>query len=156
MEKENHYIIHDDNGWHLICPGFDDPHEFALVTRSDIIDFANPDQVFELKLQEHMEKEHKAFEFTREEDGSLSKESAIFQALGAASLCWSESPKGIFDSTRAKEIGDALVAELNHQERANLGYATTGELLDELSARIDVDYYSGGGGLGYTTVYGRP
>lgn len=39
--------------------------------------------------------------------------SAIFQALGAASVCW-EFPEraGVFDSTRAREIGDALVKEL--------------------------------------------
>jgi hypothetical protein len=36
-------------------------------------------------------------------------EEAVFQALGAASMCWSETPKGTFDSTRAKEIGDALL-----------------------------------------------
>jgi hypothetical protein len=41
-------------------------------------------------------------------------------------------------------------------EKANLGLATTRELLDELRARIEVDYYAGGGGLDYTTVGGRP
>lgn len=96
------------------------------------------------------------FEFTREEDGSLSKESAIFQALGAASMCWSESPKGIFDSTKAKEIGDALIAELNSQEKPNLGLATSRELLKEITTRIEIDYYAGGGGLDYSTVKGRP
>ena len=51
------------------------------------------------------------FEFYREDDGSLSLDSAVFQALGAASTCW-ESLAGadIFDSTRAKEIGDTLLA----------------------------------------------
>lgn len=39
---------------------------------------------------------------------------------------------------------------------ANLGLATTGELLDEIRARIEIDYNMGGGGLGYTTVGGRP
>ncbi len=38
----------------------------------------------------------------------------------------------------------------------NLGLATTRQLLDELRARIDVDYFAGGGGLDYTTVGGRP
>lgn len=36
--------------------------------------------------------------------------SNIFEALGSASMCWSETPKGVFESTRAKEIGDKLVA----------------------------------------------
>jgi hypothetical protein len=40
--------------------------------------------------------------------------------------------------------------------KANLGLATTAELLDELRARIEIDYYSGGGGLQYTSVGGRP
>jgi hypothetical protein len=40
--------------------------------------------------------------------------------------------------------------------KANLGLATTAELLEEIKARIEVDYYSGGGGLQYTTVGGRP
>ncbi len=37
-------------------------------------------------------------------------ESAIFQALGAASVCWeSLENTGIFDSTRARQIGDELM-----------------------------------------------
>jgi hypothetical protein len=56
------------------------------------------------------------FEFTRGHDGSLPVESAVFQALGAASMCWSETPKGIFDSTRVKEIGDKLLEFLGHPQ----------------------------------------
>ncbi len=37
-------------------------------------------------------------------------ETAVFQALGEASMCWSQRPKGIFDSTNAKRIGDELLA----------------------------------------------
>jgi len=37
-------------------------------------------------------------------------------------------------------------------KKPNLGYATTQELLDELTARIDVDGANGGGGLDYRTV----
>ena len=45
-----------------------------------------------------------------EYDGTLSLEAAVFQALGAASMCWSEGPAGVFDQAiRFKEIGDALV-----------------------------------------------
>lgn len=36
----------------------------------------------------------------------------IFQALGEASMCWSETPLGVFDSTRAKAIGDRVVDSL--------------------------------------------
>lgn len=41
-------------------------------------------------------------------------------------------------------------------DRPNLGLATTEELLDEIRTRIEIDYYRGGGGLGYSTVAGRP
>lgn len=34
---------------------------------------------------------------------------AIYEALGEASMCWNETPKGVFDSTKAKEIGDRLI-----------------------------------------------
>ena len=40
-------------------------------------------------------------------------ESAVYQALGAASLCWTGTPTGVFDSVRAKQIGDDLVAFIN-------------------------------------------
>jgi hypothetical protein len=44
--------------------------------------------------------------------------SMIFHALGQASMCWSETPKGIFDSTKAQEIGDNLVNEItNHLKK---------------------------------------
>ena len=43
-------------------------------------------------------------------------EEPFYQALGAASMCWSETPKGIFDSTRAKEIGDKLLELLGHPQ----------------------------------------
>lgn len=31
-------------------------------------------------------------------------------AIGEASMCWSEMPSGVFDSTRAKEIVDRICA----------------------------------------------
>lgn len=40
-------------------------------------------------------------------------EEAIFQALGAASVCWQFPEKaGIFESDRAKFIGDQLIERL--------------------------------------------
>ena len=35
-------------------------------------------------------------------------ESKVYQAIGAGSMCWSETPKGVFDSDNAKKYGDAL------------------------------------------------
>lgn len=38
----------------------------------------------------------------------------IFQSLGAASTCWDNlSGAGVFESTRAKEIGEQLVKDLD-------------------------------------------
>lgn len=51
-----------------------------------------------------------AFAFEAREGEPLTIESAVFQALGAASTCWENlEAAGVFDSTRCKEIGDALV-----------------------------------------------
>lgn len=33
----------------------------------------------------------------------------IFINLGAASMCWSEIPKGVFDSTRAEQLGNEII-----------------------------------------------
>lgn len=56
------------------------------------------------------------FDFLPEYDGSLSLESAVFQALGAASVCWEQmSGTGVFHSDRAKQIGDALLAFIEEE-----------------------------------------
>jgi hypothetical protein len=52
-----------------------------------------------------------SFEFQPEHDGGLDLSGAVFQALGAASMCWDKIEKaGVFHSDRAKEIGEALIA----------------------------------------------
>jgi len=56
------------------------------------------------------------FEFTPEHDGTLSIESAVFQALGAASTCWENLTwTGVFQSDRAKEIGEALLVKIRKE-----------------------------------------
>jgi hypothetical protein len=45
-------------------------------------------------------------------DAEPSIESAVFQALGTASVCWSEFPQGVFDSDQAMAVGEALLAEI--------------------------------------------
>lgn len=45
----------------------------------------------------------------------------IFESLGQASMCWSETPTGIFDSSRATVIGDALVKDI--MEGTNFSWA---------------------------------
>ncbi len=38
---------------------------------------------------------------------------AVGQAIGEASMCWSETPKGVFDSTRASNIVDEILNYLD-------------------------------------------
>lgn len=47
-------------------------------------------------------------------DGRSALETLVFQALGFASVCWSEAPHGIFESDRAKDCGEQVVAMIRH------------------------------------------
>ncbi len=40
----------------------------------------------------------------------------VFQGLGEASMCWSETPKGVFDSTNAKRIGDEIMQAIEEDK----------------------------------------
>lgn len=54
------------------------------------------------------------FAFAQPSSGDLSLEEVLFQALGAASMCWMPRPSHAeFDSARAHRIGTALMAEVN-------------------------------------------
>lgn len=60
------------------------------------------------------ENEHEPFEFDRR-DG-LTLDSAVYQAIGAASICWTNMRgAGIFDSARAIEVAEALLRELRQK-----------------------------------------
>jgi len=48
-----------------------------------------------------------------------SLEELVFQGLGEASMCWSETPKGVFDSNRAKRIGDEIMQAIQDCQRCN-------------------------------------
>ncbi len=49
------------------------------------------------------------FAFVYTADGQLDLESAVYQALGYASIAWSEKPRGIFDSSGAHDAGAKLI-----------------------------------------------
>jgi hypothetical protein len=86
-------------------------------------------------------------------DDATNDHEAVFQAVGAASACWENlEGAGVFQSDRAKEIGEELMGWVN---RPRLGYATTKELIDELSARADVDQSIGEAWPNYKTVGGE-
>jgi hypothetical protein len=61
-------------------------------------------------------------------------------AIGEASMCWSETPTGVFDSSRAKEICDRVVQTI--ERRVYLESMIKGHmeamrpLLDEWSGRL--------------------
>ena len=49
------------------------------------------------------------------EPGATTLQEAVFQALGAASVCWDDmSGTGVFQSDRAKQIGDELMVFIMH------------------------------------------
>lgn len=51
------------------------------------------------------------FEFQTRPHEPLTLQEAVFQALGAASICWENiEAAGTFNSSRAKEIGEKLIA----------------------------------------------
>ncbi len=37
------------------------------------------------------------------------QKTAIFQALGKASMCWDKTPTGVYDSSNAERIGNELI-----------------------------------------------
>ncbi len=41
-------------------------------------------------------------------------ETEVFEALGQASMCWSETPKGVFNSTNAEKIGKELLDNIRY------------------------------------------
>lgn len=55
-------------------------------------------------------RDNKPFEFVTSRDEPLTLESAVFQALGAASTCW-DHPEGagVFHSDEARNIGEKLL-----------------------------------------------
>jgi len=40
------------------------------------------------------------------------QKTAIFEALGEASMSWSEIPTGVFDATNCERIGNELIEKL--------------------------------------------
>jgi hypothetical protein len=74
-------------------------------------------------------------------------------AAVAQGWCTPENAHKVVDPDLAMAIIEKVM-ELDSEPM--LGLATTRQLLRELEARIEVDYYSGGGGLDYTSVKGRP
>lgn len=61
-------------------------------------------------------------------------EENVFTALGEASMCWSETPKGVFDSNKAVEIGNVLVDKIYRE------FDPIGTVIRTISKDPDVYY----------------
>ncbi|MEU8023693.1 hypothetical protein AB0B88_15910 [Micromonospora haikouensis] len=85
--------------------------------------------------------------FTRRDDEPLTLTEAVGQAIGSASACWEHLDRaGVFDSTRAKQIVDALLAEIHRVREADAAHnrflmnvhGVVDELVDAI--RLTVEY----------------
>jgi hypothetical protein len=56
-----------------------------------------------------------SFEFTGE---PLTLDTAVHEAVGAASVCWTESPQGVFDEQQARDIATKLLAFIRAERTA--------------------------------------
>lgn len=88
------------------------------------IDFAALDGWAENAIKENLSRraqriavasDTEPFAFVERSDEVLSMSEIAFQALGAASMCWEPRPTGVFDSTRARSIGEAFMRELDRE-----------------------------------------
>jgi hypothetical protein len=52
------------------------------------------------------------FEFTEREGEPLTLETAVYEAVGAASMAWTPTPTGVFDDTWAAIVAKALVERI--------------------------------------------
>lgn len=53
----------------------------------------------------------------------------VFQAMGRVSMCWSETPKGTFDSEQSVKIANEVMAAIEKHEREATAQARTQWLL---------------------------
>lgn len=54
-------------------------------------------------------------------------ERLIFEALGEASMCWKERPRGEFDCAMAKDVGDRLIDTIKNHEAVAIAQAVLAE-----------------------------
>lgn len=62
----------------------------------------------------------------------------IYEAIGEASMCWKETPKGVFDDVKAKAIGDEL-CEIYRLQMAGISTAAIGYYKESESIHPDYD-----------------
>jgi hypothetical protein len=69
----------------------------------------------------------------------------VYINLGQASMCWSDIPSGVFDSTKAAELGkeimDAIDKYIENSQQIMIAY-TTGESDGEHYEYAALEYYN--------------
>jgi len=66
--------------------------------------------------------ENEIAEYAKSNGANLTKEDSMYGAIrerigeiiGEASMCWSETPKGVFNSDRAKELVDEIMTHIEY------------------------------------------
>ena len=58
----------------------------------------------------------------------------VFESLGMASMCWDELPRGIFESTKCKKIGEELINFI-HQIRQDDREELANEVAEIVNAK---------------------
>lgn len=66
--------------------------------------------------------EHDIAEYSKSNGANLTKDDVMYEAtrerigeiIGEASMCWSETPKGTFNSEKAKELVDEVMTHIQY------------------------------------------
>jgi len=72
----------------------------------------------------------------------------VFQGLGEASMCWSERPKGVFDSTNAKRIGNEIMQAISEEKNSiyterNLCVALIAQYAKSVGHKVGIKEHQG-------------
>lgn len=141
MQEPQHTNVHDPAD---LAPGeppdenFDGPE--SIITAS-VIDGTG------------REVQPSTFDLLTSEGEPESREAAVFQAIGAATVCWEDmSGTGIFQDEKARAIADGLLAWLDENDRSRFPHGeletfrkihdTSQRLRDKLEAEPSEDLWS--------------
>ena len=64
-------------------------------------------------------------------------ERIVYEAIREASMCWNLIPSGVFDSTRAKDVGDRLIASLANATPYEQKPTAPASLVDRLQNMVN-------------------
>ena len=79
----------------------------------------------------------------------------IGEAIGAASMCWCETPTGIFDSTRASKIADRVTAALEAERVGEVVLGNGIVVFDKIDGSIEFEREATCGGKTWVGIDGE-